>query len=364
MRLRGLLTVAAVLTAAPASRADRFADWRSGGAPHAEKPGGAKDDEKKDDKKKNDPPAAEGSSSSGPSLGVPSLGGLGLPLGLLPLGLPLGFPSIGGVPLPLPAWAVGAGGNSKTTGGASALLAGAAKSSSEEAGKTAKATGAPSTAPLVAAAKTNDDKSTTPPVAAVKTNHEKSTALPVASGQTEAPKAATAPVADGQTNDETATTPTVAGARPGEDPTSRAPFPSTTFPVAGADASGRDHGKPPLPSVVSTPWYSSSRVLVAGAFTLVAGAGTVAGSLWTLRARADFDAANGQPGRTARELDDLHARTRTLGIATTALGGLTAVGLGLTTLFLVRDAHPTPSPVVVGAFADPASFGLVVGGAL
>jgi len=110
------------------------------------------------------------------------------------------------------------------------------------------------------------------------------------------------------------------------------------------------------------PWYVSGRVLLTGSFTLLAGAGTVLGSIWTRSVRSDFNAKNGQPGMTEAELDDLHQRTRTLGIATTALAGVTVIGLGLTALFVSSDtssdAKPAPA-VSLGGWLEAGSAGLV-----
>jgi hypothetical protein len=112
-------------------------------------------------------------------------------------------------------------------------------------------------------------------------------------------------------------------------------------------------------------------VLVMGSLTLALGGVSAAASFWTLSAKSDFDARNGQPGATMQELTDLHDTARRRGDITNVLYGATAVSLGLTTLFIVldsrddsKDSKPPPAKIQVSGWAVGGGGGIVVGGKL
>jgi hypothetical protein len=125
---------------------------------------------------------------------------------------------------------------------------------------------------------------------------------------------------------------------------------------------------PATPPPPSRPWYVSDRVLIMGVVTLAMGAGTAVAGVLALNKKSDFDAHNGQPGNSSKELTDMHDTARGFGIGATAFLGLTAIAFGTTALFAnadSREAPPSsPPPVNVGAWLQPGGGGLVVGGKL
>lgn len=134
--------------------------------------------------------------------------------------------------------------------------------------------------------------------------------------------------------------------------------------IAKASSPPPAPGAPPPTVREEKPWYISTRVLLAGSFTVLAAGATTGLGLWTLQAKSDFDAKNRQA--PAAELQDLHDTAAQRGLMTNIGLGATALGLGLTTWFILADSgdEPVQSKVTVGGWAVPGGGGLVAGGKL